>query len=252
MSRYDILTGKKPKFPKKKFMAVDTAKGEDVTAVSQIYGDSMVQRFLNHMSSPNRSMPYFSSRPLVKVPVEESLSMGEYVSTTSDGRISKLEPGRIPIGRVVDADPRDRTATVQFLSTDEQMGAAQRMSSEARDLNRTREYRQRMETLEILNRSNIQLSDVLDTTSADPLEPFKGPLHRHPNMEKQLNIPDDHVIVDKEEWERALRMTQHNPHEHPDMQQQLNVPENHVIIDKEEWERIRIDLNGDPDLLLPF
>lgn len=32
------------------------------------------------------------------------------------------------------------------------------------------------------------------------LPEFKGFLHRHPGMESKLGVPDNHVIVDKEEW----------------------------------------------------
>ena len=34
-------------------------------------------------------------------------------------------------------------------------------------------------------------------------ESHLGELHEHPVMQRRLNIPDDHVIVDKDAWERA-------------------------------------------------
>jgi len=31
-------------------------------------------------------------------------------------------------------------------------------------------------------------------------------LNRHPGMESRLNVPDDHVIVDKKDWEEIVRL----------------------------------------------
>ncbi len=36
-----------------------------------------------------------------------------------------------------------------------------------------------------------------------------GFLHRHPDMEARRNVPDGHVIVDKEDWEK-VRNSQEN------------------------------------------
>ena len=30
-------------------------------------------------------------------------------------------------------------------------------------------------------------------------------LHNHQGMEKQLNVPSDHVIVDRKDWEEVVR-----------------------------------------------
>lgn len=37
-------------------------------------------------------------------------------------------------------------------------------------------------------------------------------LHRHPGMESYLNIPEDHVIVDKKDWEEIVRLCSINEH----------------------------------------
>lgn len=36
-------------------------------------------------------------------------------------------------------------------------------------------------------------------------------LHNHNGMEKQLNIPTDHVIVDRKDWEEVVRFFNENP-----------------------------------------
>lgn len=36
-------------------------------------------------------------------------------------------------------------------------------------------------------------------------------LHNHPLMEKELNVPKDHVIVDRKDWEEVIKFfTQEN------------------------------------------
>jgi phage pi2 protein 07 len=35
-------------------------------------------------------------------------------------------------------------------------------------------------------------------------------LHSHPHLEKTLNVPDDHIIVDKKEWETVIEYLQSN------------------------------------------
>lgn len=40
-------------------------------------------------------------------------------------------------------------------------------------------------------------------TIAKKQHDFKGFLHRHPKLEKEANLLEDHVIVDKSEWEAA-------------------------------------------------
>ena len=36
-------------------------------------------------------------------------------------------------------------------------------------------------------------------------------LHKHTEMEKQLNVPTDHVIVDRKDWEEVVRFFNENP-----------------------------------------
>lgn len=36
-------------------------------------------------------------------------------------------------------------------------------------------------------------------------------LHNHTGMEKQLNVPTDHVIVDRKDWEKVVRFFNENP-----------------------------------------
>lgn len=36
-------------------------------------------------------------------------------------------------------------------------------------------------------------------------------LHNHPGMEKQLSLPDDHVVVDRKDWEAVVRLFNENP-----------------------------------------
>lgn len=36
-------------------------------------------------------------------------------------------------------------------------------------------------------------------------------LHSHREMEKQLNVPADHVIVDRKDWEEVVRFLMKNP-----------------------------------------
>jgi hypothetical protein len=36
-------------------------------------------------------------------------------------------------------------------------------------------------------------------------------LHNHTGMEKKLNVPQDHVIVDRQDWEEVVRFFNEHP-----------------------------------------
>ena len=49
----------------------------------------------------------------------------------------------------------------------------------------------------------------VDNRGTDP--DFIGFLHRHPGKETELKLDSDHVIVDKEDWERTRKEVVYYP-----------------------------------------
>jgi len=272
MSRYDIILGKPAPPPKKKagtVMSMDTGRGDstsvavqtdertvtglvDTTSSSGATGavQAATRRFMGALTNDPLGQVFVrrnarSSMVNVSPPsshfntvVQENFQIGELVGANSNGEIIRLRrPGEVPVGVVVDMPSprrvyfdgraaRAAVVTIRPLT----MGEAMDMQTEQQE----REQQERMRFLEMqrmvdLPPPSLGIVDMIRKPS------HEGHLHNHPSMQRNLKVPDSHVIVDRNEWLQARGTDKESLHDHPSMQQDLKVPDDHVIIDRNEW-----------------
>jgi len=231
MNRYEILLGKEPPKedlvqaeqaressarsldPNNYVMGVDVGSG-DSTSVIQADSSNNMETLLRFVPQPGEVA--FNAQN------NENLHVGDIVGYDASGAITLDRLGVSPVGVVTQTSlsPEDNTVVVRYLTADQKarMRAlhARAMQSEVvgetgvqgiqgdSGIATAQHYEEQVSRPEReRQRELIYDSEVSGDGTQTPSH--RGILHEHPRMQQNLQVPNDHVIIDRNEWVRARR-----------------------------------------------
>jgi len=198
--------------------------------------DSLIQAPQTFVPSQRRAV---SGSQLFRIRVHNGgyPQIGDIVGTDERGIIRKIETqqqqGLTPIGVIVRSPNQENIAVIRNFTVDETVQyprVVERITTEGLPFQRQREQIERRGTegpqlelheqieghgmeqqLGISGRETITAAREAFETA---IVPHLGKLHEHPRMQQDLNVPDDHVVVDKADWiEARLKEDQENRRE---------------------------------------
>jgi len=213
------------------FGGIDVGTGDSaVVTIRDSEGNVLDQTELENQASslPDFNIPdqtiYLSVQTArFRVPNRngDSFEVGDLVCADQEGVIRPCVPGGFePVGAVVDTSTANSTADIQILTMDQlvnqeaineaiaqryQRIQEQRAQDEADSRNEAQrapsEYVSPFFDYHYFNDPPVE--GVSGATGAHPSH--IGELHEHPKMQRNLKVPRNHVIVDRNEWHRARR-----------------------------------------------
>lgn len=186
-------------------IGVDMASGPDRTAIT-------VGTVRTDGSSSQSFVPVSQSSTRISIP-NSGFELGDAVGADNAGIMRKMMHGLTLVGHVVRIEGFN--VEVQISNTREQLehqeAAAQYWDAERQDAERRED---RYGPNDVLSYDSTNSEWVGRARPESMSENFNrayggemhlGVLHQHLHMQRRLNIPEDHVIVDKNEWEEARR-----------------------------------------------
>jgi hypothetical protein len=221
---------------------VGSGDSTSVWAATQPDGDILfnedLDRLIENLGDPSVgvtrrdvSPPTFAPPAMVRVQAAENLRAGDLVGSDGQGTIRRIVPGLVPVGIVVQPSDENNEVVMRMCTMDEQLQytrrieeANNRAQSSAAMARRYAEASAEEQIVPERDRSEalFRLAEQMGMVEAEAPSmghyfqevrgvsgatgahsSHRGTLHEHPRMQQQLKIPQDHVIVDRNEWQRA-------------------------------------------------
>ena len=239
MNRYEILTGKEPP-EEERVMGVDLGTGNSTTVVTTRSSDGSVlteaelESLWDGIPDGPIDIPVQSpARFRVQNRNGDSFQVGDLVCADQDGTIKPCVPGGFePIGAVVSTSQTNATADIQILTME------QHANQEATNQTIARRH-QRVQQQRVLEQADAEEAEqrarVDELARVDVLAGMARSIAPSMDYHFQEYPPAEGVSGASENRPSHTG----NLHEHPQMQQRLKVPNNHVIVDRNEWSRAR-------------
>ena len=182
--------------------------------------DSLIQAPQTFVPSQRRAV---SGSQLFRIRVHNGgyPQIGDIVGTDERGIIRKIETqqqqGLTPIGVIVRSPNQENIAVIRNFTVDETVQyprVVERITTEGLPFQRQREQIERHGMEQQLGISGRETITAAREAFETAIVPHLGKLHEHPRMQQDLNVPDDHVVVDKADWiEARLKEDQENRRE---------------------------------------
>ena len=176
--------------------------------------DSLIQAPQTFVPSQRRAV---SGSQLFRIRVHNGgyPQIGDIVGTNERGIIRKIETqqqqGLTPIGVIVRSPNQENIAVIRNFTVDETVQyprVVERITTEGLPFQRQREQIEKHGMEQQLGISGRETITAAREAFETAIVPHLGKLHEHPRMQQDLNVPDDHVVVDKADWIEA-RLKEH-------------------------------------------